>query len=645
MKKVLVFIFCFILILSGLNAFTEEQKKLALNQEFALYQRLQLDTVIARMTSNNRVYLSEIHLRDLVPSMSPETAYYYMSFNSSISDLILAQVQKERLDYLYGEQKKKNLLNLIPNALSLSTVAITAMSTRSISRILAVGVSAVSAVGSYLDGLSQLNLDRLQTEWELDDMQEKILSNLGEEMYGYKCQIASNLNIPNSITLSTDDLEKFVAVLQEQNIQYKYFKLKSFDKRLEILPDYWRELAIAAYQNGLYAEAYSYIHNFEEIYFPVIYHDKDYLDLLVVKAACICELYDSSAMVDELFKIADLMLQNIKIDDWENRFYALSLYAEVFRITGDADVLRKMHSECQNILTLLIEDYESSLKSYFNMEYKTEGIAYINEKISEAENALKNATDAYSKAIKDGYDKKEKALIILQNRKDDANAELERLKTEKEQFVSTCDLILPPSPELLCNLMDHYHEISEMLGLAGSDDYNLICDMFIKVISYDYQLFQKYQAYNVNNIRIEPQEADIKYIVSKTGIFSRRKHIDITIPISLLCFSAAGSGRIIDESDVQVGLVIDGNWFKTDSFFYFDYDPSEPEYNLVLDIDCSKSFRIMRAKPEKGEEFRPSICFSILSRSGFFSPFEQEIGKESDIYDAILNTIDFAERK
>ena len=85
MKKIFLLLLLVLASVSMLFAFTEEQIALAHNPEFALHQRLQLDTVIARKNSNNRIILSELALRDLLPTMNASTKNYYTSFNQNIA--------------------------------------------------------------------------------------------------------------------------------------------------------------------------------------------------------------------------------------------------------------------------------------------------------------------------------------------------------------------------------------------------------------------------------------------------------------------------------------------------------------------------------------------------------------------------------
>lgn len=169
MRKIGIAFFIFAFLSSSLFAFSEEQLKLTHNQEFALYQRLQLDTVIARKSKNNRIVLSELELRDLVPSMNDSNQDFYTTFNEGLGALKLVDIQRERLEFLHEENQKSLLTALVPNALSVATMAITTGLKNPLGAIIGVVGTAVSSVSSYIDAKNQANLEYMQSAWELKD--------------------------------------------------------------------------------------------------------------------------------------------------------------------------------------------------------------------------------------------------------------------------------------------------------------------------------------------------------------------------------------------------------------------------------------------------------------------------------------------
>ena len=642
MKKGIV-ILILALISSSLFAFTEEQLELTHNQEFALYQRLQLDTVIARKSNNNRIVLSELELRDLVPSLNPSNQNYYMTFNESLGALKLVDIQRERLEFLHEEKQKSSLTALVPNALSIATVAITTGLTNPLGAIIGVVGTAVSSVSSYMDAKNQANLEYIQSQWELDDQEMDILLDLGTGIYDYKCKIATDLNIPTELTLSTEDLEAFVNFCNEPNADTRYIKLLNLDKRLEILPDYWMELALTTYELGNYEATLYYIEKFEEIYYPIIYHDSDYAHLLMVKSDCINQL-PSETKYQELDKIADLLLAHIGAEDWQGRFYALSLYMEIYRATDDIEILRKAYSLFPSVLVEIGDEYSLDLAAYLNREFVKKGLAEIDIDIQSAESSVEVATNNLAVAKKNKYDEKGTAYKNIEQRLADSEEKLEQLKDYRKNFERTGKLMLSPSPEFLCIMMDQYLSISQRLGEVSSPEYATLSSYFSRTISQNTRSFIQYPDLVFSVVRIPSGDSICRY--ERTGGFigiGRTHSIIFDIPLSILNITSEGSEKIINSDDIHLTLTIDES-----NEYSFDLEEISIETGetlstsyMTIKVNNMSKYELNMEKPNKDSEFVHSLEFTVSSTNSYFAPIVISITPGSEIYNEIVNRIKY----
>ena len=218
--------------------------------EYAFAQKMQLDTIrILEADENNRVVIEELHFQDLLPTMNEYTRGYYADFNRQLSALRLVEVQRDRLNYLY-ERKQETLINsLMPNAISIATIA---FSTRSLlSSVIAIAGTALSSINSYATQEDVIELEYIQQDWELDDQETLALDALATNLYLYKCDIGASLGIDRTQALSSDDLKSFVRACNESSPAVRYSRLSRLESRLGTLPDYWREMAKAASDKGL----------------------------------------------------------------------------------------------------------------------------------------------------------------------------------------------------------------------------------------------------------------------------------------------------------------------------------------------------------------------------------------------------------
>jgi DNA replication protein DnaD len=642
MRKIGIAFFIFAFLSSSLFAFSEEQLKLTHNQEFALYQRLQLDTVIARKSKNNRIVLSELALRDLVPSMNDSNREFYTTFNKDLGALRLVDIQRERLEFLHEENQKSLLTALVPNALSIATMAITTGLKNPLGAIIGVVGTAVSSVSSYIDAKNQANLEYMQSAWELEDEENKTLLMLGNESYEHKCRIAKDLHISNELTLSTKDLEAFVDFCNEPNANTRFIKLSNLNKRLEILPDYWMELALTTYKLENYEATLSYIDKFEKIYCPIIYHDSDYAHLLMVKSDCINRL-SSETKYQDLEKIGDLLVEHIEAKDWQGKFYTLSLYMEIYRATNDVEILKKAYSLFPFVLTSIGAEYSSALSSYLNREFVKKGLKEIDTDIESAKRSVETATKAFARAREDKYDKKGSAYQNIEQKLKKAEKELEKLEEYRKGFERTGKLMIPPSPDFLCKMMERYLSISQKLGETASPAYKALCQDFSEKIPQSARIFAQYQ--NTFSAKEQvPAMDDIIPRCEKTGGFigiGRTHSIILEIPLSRLNVSSEGSEKLINSDDIQLTLSID----RLKSFNFsleelsIETGDTLSESYMSIRVNNMDKYELNMEKPDKDSVH--ALKFTVSSSKSYFDPINVDIKPESDVYNEIVNSIKY----
>ena len=637
MKRFLSIFILLVFVALQVFAFSQTQLELTHNTEFALSQRLQLDTVIARKSSNNRIVLTELSLRDLVPTANASTKNYYLSFNERIQSLQLIDIKRERLEYISNENKKNALLALAPNALSVATMAISTGFTNPLGAIISVVGAATSSVTNYLSAKSEANMDQLRSEWELDDTEMEILNRLGMEIYEYKCQIAFDYDIPIEMTLSIKDLEAFVDYSNDSDPTVRMIKLQNLDTRLEILPDYWRELALTAYELGHYEETLNYIEKFEEIYCPIIYHDTDYAQLLMVKCDCL-DILNEPNKYELLPKIANQLLQSSKTDDWETQFFVLALYTDLYNQTKDLSYLFNAYKLYPSIILHFGTEYSKDLKSYIDREYLEKGIKDIENEI---ESAKAEVERTYERLSSYKGEKNSTAKTILEDKYNKVEEEYTHLKEKKEEFEKTANLMLPPSSDFLCEIMDNYLETAKTLGKNQTASHQDICSAFVSFISPSNPTILKYKSINFKNVETpEPWSTVIYKAYGGFMWMGMTKEITIEASLDSLQVSLTGSEQIIDKDDINVSLLVDNDVFTCnvkDLIFNFAGDLNTS--SIYITISCDNSYERNMVKPDPKRDYKPSFSFCIESKDDFFIPLIVTIQEEDNVFKELSNRL------
>lgn len=446
--------------------------------EYAFAQKMQLDTIrILEADENNRVVIEELHFQDLLPTMNEYTRGYYADFNRQLSALRLVEVQRDRLNYLY-ERKQETLINsLMPNAISIATVT---FSTRSLlSSVIAIAGTALSSINSYATQEDVIELEYIQQDWELDDQETLALDALATNLYLYKCDIGASLGIDRTQALSSDDLKSFVRACNESSPAVRYSRLSRLESRLGTLPDYWREMAKAAYELEQYEECLSFLEKYEAYYVPVFFHDNDHASAMMIKAYCILETEAPVDQLSKLVSIADEILKNTQDDDWVRYIFCAGLFEDMYMQSGDIDYAKKAYDCYLAVLYCKVKEFEANTLDYASLTYIKNGLNAIDEELSIATAELE-----YAKS-----EKGDNARWFWSSNKDyykgnvnKAQTRVDELKSKREMFETTSYYELPPDDSFIIKIFSKITELATQLGLTDDIGYLSAYDMMDEAI-------------------------------------------------------------------------------------------------------------------------------------------------------------------
>ena len=450
--------------------------------EYAFAQKMQLDTIrILSAESDNRLVIEDLHFQDLVPTMESFSQEYYANFNDTLTELQINNLERDRLQYIYDREQQATLFSsLVPNALSIASVAY--FSGFNLRSLIAIAGTALSSYSNYLTTKDQMELEYLQSNWNLDNEQKRMLDDLENSLYGYVCDIVVSLGMPRSEALSRDDLTSFIRACKEENPNRRYIDLKRMESRLSRLPDYWRELSKATYELEEYDEALDYIGEYETMYVPIFFHDSEYAEAMMIKASCLIETRSfNESLAHELEAIADKIQENISLEDWLSYFFCACLYQTIYDATSETQYAEAAFNCMYNVLSHMIEEYEQATADYLNLTFVTEGLELIDKELESA-----NATLANEKATRDDA----APHLFSSNREyynarvDRAQDEVDRLNEDREAFYNSIFTTLPPLDDSLIIAYQLYSDYAMLLGKTNSREFNAISAMMDEAIFY-----------------------------------------------------------------------------------------------------------------------------------------------------------------
>lgn len=452
--------------------------------EYAFAQKMQLDTIrVLSADSGNRVVIEDLHFQDLVPTMQSFSKDYYNDFNSTLTELQINDLERNRLRYVYERNQQSTLFSsLVPNALSIASIAY--FSGLNMRTLIAVAGTALSSYSSYLTAKDQMELEYLQSNWDLDDDQKRLLDDLENKLYSYVCDIVVSLGLPRSEALSKDDLISFVKSCHKENPNTRYTELKRMESRLVRLPDYWRELAKTSYDLFDYEEALQYLERYESMYVPIFFHDNDYAEAMMIKASCLIETRDfDDSLISELLDIAKKIQENISMDDWLRYFFCANLYQKIYEATSDLSYAEMAFDCMYSVLSYMINEYAQATDDYLNLTFIDEGLEIIDAKLESADTTLANekATKENAIAFWKFWDSNNNYYDERINR---AQAEVDRLNEAKAAFRDSIFTTLPPLDDDVIVAFQIYDDYAQLLGKKDSREYMSILSMLDEAIFY-----------------------------------------------------------------------------------------------------------------------------------------------------------------
>ncbi len=453
-------------------------------EELKLTRKLLYETSRVLVSQNNRTVLDEISSFDWHPDISLTNSHYIADFRNDISEFKSIDVKRERLEYIYNQKKSMEIASLVPNALSVATVAFSSGNPKR--AIIAVAGTALSSINSYLTTKQKNELEKIQDQWNLDDEASNVFNNLTNSIFINLTVLSQNYGFSRSDFASPETIKEFVRIAEDENTTAKDIIMRFVGNRTEEelskFSDYWRIIATAYYELEDYKSALSSIKKYEECFEDVFYHDENYAQMMMIKAYCIDELsIDKTKIVDELVEIADAIYNNFLEDEgWVQKYYCYQLYMDIADYTGDKSYLVKAFALLNEVFYTNIKTYADNLKDYLSFQFHEDIVNGIQQRIDEIDEEIANLEErkkmAKSKETKD----------LIEAKRNNLDTVKENYETNKTNLEQISKKTLPPSISLLISLGYEYKNLAAELGLEDSLKYSITMDLLNDAVQDDY---------------------------------------------------------------------------------------------------------------------------------------------------------------
>ena len=347
---------------------SEEQTQITaeMNNSIAMLNYMTVVNQQINDSSNSRLYLEEVY-NSLINNTSPNaiddrTQIQLSDMLNTIDQYRMIDVKRDRLQYIYEQNKAQALRDAVPNPLGL----LSAVRSFSLPQLIAsVTYMAIDAKTSYDSSMASAEMEFLQGGWELDDAAMNALSISRENLFEYMVDIVQDKKIPDDYALTEDAVQKFVKCKNNPNAMRRIQFLESNKSTYERFGDYWLVLAESYYSNGDYTKCLEAIQTYEDIQAKIFRKDHELAKTMPIAIAAVQETvtsrYDS---INAIKHYVELLTKNIDTEDWALRYFAAQTYLELYSLSSNKDYLKKAYDLAMDNVNYLIDEQKEQNSTY-----------------------------------------------------------------------------------------------------------------------------------------------------------------------------------------------------------------------------------------------------------------------------------------
>ncbi len=319
---------------------------------------------------NSRLFLEEAYA-SLINNTNPETVNELTeSHLSSLLDIIekyrMITVKRQRLQYIYEQNKAKAIRSALPNPIGL----LSAVQAFDIKKAAAAALyMAVDSATSYKDYQDSVSMEYLQSGWELDDEEAANLHDSRKRAFMFMVEIVREDNLPGDLALSEAAVNKFVEWKSKSNTVQKIQFFKDEEQTYHAFGLYWIELAKCYYENEDYESCLDAIEKYEELMSNIFRVDYYYAQIIPIAISAASMVYAEAEYIQYATEKLEALMDNIDKTDsteWALRYFAAETYIDLSNKTGDKSYLEKAYSLAVNNVNVLVEKQKELNSTYLN---------------------------------------------------------------------------------------------------------------------------------------------------------------------------------------------------------------------------------------------------------------------------------------
>lgn len=339
---------------------TEQQ-----SNSFSMLYYLAITAEEIRVSKDNRLILDDIYtslLNDINPGAIDETTQDHLkNLRDIIKSYINISVKRDRLQYIYNQDKAATIRSAVPNPL-----AVLSMSNSFDWKKLAISAvyTVVDSYNNYKNANEAADQEFLMSGWELDDEETDTIQKNRERAFDYMVDIVQEYNLDGKLTLNEEAIEKFARICAIESVQQKIRRLESEEETYKLLGNYWLELADCYYETSQYQKCLDCVEKYNERATGIYRMDYNYVQILPKAIVAAQAVYSGEDYVTNVKAFADAIMENTTTEEWSIRYFAAQVYLDLYARTSEHDYLDAAYNIAYDNTTILLDEQRAMNTTY-----------------------------------------------------------------------------------------------------------------------------------------------------------------------------------------------------------------------------------------------------------------------------------------
>ena len=429
---------------------------------FSMLYYLAITAEDIRTEKDNRLALEDIYtslLNDINPGAIDNTTQDHLqNLRDVIGSYIDISVKRDRLQYIYNQDKAAAIRSAVPNPLAVLTMANSFDWKRF---ALSAVYTIVDSYTNYKNSSDAADKAFLMSGWELDDEETETIRKNRDRAFDYMVDIVQEYGLDGKLTLNEEAIENFAEICDIASVREKIRRLKAERKTYKLLGNYWLELASCYFEEDEYENCLDCVDEYNKLSTGIYRNDFNYVQILPKAIVAAQNTYTGDEYITKTGAFADDLINNTATEDWSVRYFAAQVYLDLYARTKDTVYMDKAYDIAYDNVTVLLKG-QRTINSTYLADVK---------KVTAKEPDYRFMTEREKKAAEKEY-KAEKKRVEEYNKTLEAARKTE-LPTLYEPLVVNCELLFALANEkgISSSEKDEIEEIlqTEIKGVFISD--------------------------------------------------------------------------------------------------------------------------------------------------------------------------------